>query len=480
MLVPAVTLIASRKLQAPLRAFLLMVAAPALLFTLLALRHIRWLGIAVTLWIGALVVLVFVVMQTRATWHGPVARRVLAGVALSSIATIVPLMMLRNPSSGGGATGPVIAVSLGVALWASVQITAGVTSGWTNSRILLTGVFLGVAMLPRPLSVFYTWITNGWNYRASVNDVAQMVTRDVAHKLRARLGDERGTVLGGPTTSTWMTYYGGMRSISTFYWENAAGIALATDILGATPSADGRITAADSARKLVDINSITHIVLYSWDPMAVEYAGKTSTDVFARQLISGQLPSWLRPVPFELPKIPYFEDPWLWIFEVSPRQTNEESLVRKSQYYLATNPTPEAVAPLNTALQSRPDFLPALIQLANVQFAVPELGDFHATMKRIRNGMRDTLGLQFEDEVFLALAFDLDADSAQARRALERALAKGEERSVRRLAPDPAVLMFVQLARRLGLDKDARGLVTLAERLLPPHLATRLNAPLQK
>src|SRR6185436_6182554 len=102
-------------------------------------------------------------------------------------------------------------------------------------------------------------------------------------------------------------YFGGFRSLGTLYWENEKGIAATAAILGAT-AANGH-TAADSAHRLIRQYGITHLVFFSWNTFATEYArlargsrlprdpaadADALSSAFAVQLLrDNRIPPWL-------------------------------------------------------------------------------------------------------------------------------------------------------------------------------------------
>jgi hypothetical protein len=262
-LLPSVWVVAARVFSPPLRALVVLSLAPALIVTGLGIWQTRWLGNACGLWLPTLVAL-------------------------------LTALRLGGPMPGA-----------------------------SRVRRALLGAVIVLAVLPFPTYAAVIWSKIGLLQPARPSDVKQLVTRDVAHMLRARLGATRGFVASTPTTSTWLTYFGGMRSLGTLYWDNATGLAATAEILGAVPP-------YDVARTAVRTQGITHLVLFSWDdPLIFERAEALRTgptargpdQTLVRALLAGRdLPSWLRPIPYALPALPTLQNAWVAVFEVLPAE----------------------------------------------------------------------------------------------------------------------------------------------------------------
>jgi len=260
LLLPSAWVAAAHAFPRPLRALVGLSLAPALIVTGLGVWQTRWLGNACGLW----------------------------------LATLVALLT---------------ALRLGLPMPAASHIR----------RTLVAAVTL-LAVLPFPIYAGFIWSRIGLLQPVRPTDVKQLVTRDVAHMLRARLGSARGLAVSTPTTSTWLTYFGGVRSLGTLYWDNASGLVATAEILGAPPPYD---VASTAVRAL----GVTHIALFSWeDPLVYERAeslgGVRTTrhagETLVRALLAGRTPPWLRRIPYALPALPTLENAWVALFEVLP------------------------------------------------------------------------------------------------------------------------------------------------------------------
>jgi hypothetical protein len=208
-------------------------------------------------------------------------------------------------------------------LWLAVLIAAAATLArgdvqipWTRARRLAVAVSLISIFLPFP--AFATLLA--WRSGYPANSAApQVITRDVAHHLRARTGGARVVVLATPTVTTWLMYFGGFSGIGTLYWENIDGLRTAAAIYAATP---------EEARQLIEHHGVTHILLCSWDTferayvrLAQEYGARIEPDraSFLDHLVSDSLPPWLAEMPYQLPPLPALRQFGVRILQVRER-----------------------------------------------------------------------------------------------------------------------------------------------------------------
>jgi tetratricopeptide (TPR) repeat protein len=126
--------------------------------------------------------------------------------------------------------------------------------------------------------------------------------RDMAASLRASQPAGDITLLADFNTSLSVGYYGQFKTIGTPYWENAAGLKAAAEILSA-PAAE--------AKELIRERKITHIALVSADNFAavyfmVSHPGGSDEEYKASlgyQLVTERKPPlWLQAVPFTWPE----------------------------------------------------------------------------------------------------------------------------------------------------------------------------------
>jgi hypothetical protein len=182
---------------------------------------------------------------------------------------------------------------------------------------------LAVIIVPCPLLTIRKWSQFGWRDEVEWEEVTGLVVRDVAQTLRARLGTTPGVVVAGPSSSTLLTFFGGMRTVGTLYWENLDGLRTTAAIYGAR--------SPDEAHALITRHGVTHLVMFSWNFFAGEYAllsrglregARVPEDAFVWQMfLTRRVPPWLRPIEYQLPNEDSMRNQWVRIFEVVPDTT---------------------------------------------------------------------------------------------------------------------------------------------------------------
>lgn len=497
-LVLGIACMSIRNIAPRVRAMIIIALFPAIIFDLLAYAEIRWLGVASGVSLLVLIA-VGVVADGASRKHAAVKRSVFPATALISFSCIGGLLLLAlaNHSQGDDRSqrvleyfaqylrplAPLMVVSAGMLLTTSAfALLSALRSGWTMGQQCVFAAFAGMLFVSLPVrNALEAGIGGGISPVRSI-DFAEVVTRDVAYRLRARLGSERGVVASGPTTTMWMSYFGGFRGLGTLAWENGQGLEDAARVFGASGTANE--TSADVALREIERLGVTHIVLFSWGNFATEYA-RLAMNVkrdeaaehpevassFGPQLLRGELPAWLRPLAYSMPSIPGFEGQFAWVLEVVPHQTPSEAAVRLAQYADAMHDEAGALAGLTEVIHADSTQPSALGALARLQYQHPERGDFAGTIARLRR--IDSNSLPFEDAVNLATVFSLAGDTTRALKLLTGALDTASERDVRRLPWGNATANLVLMIHQLGLTNRKPALLALAEGLLDP--ATRQN-----
>ncbi len=262
---------ATRKdLGAQLKSILLLSAAPAMLLSFLGFKQVRWMNIATGLWFVPLVVFLFCLQ-----------------------------FLDRKRFSTGLAKG---------------------------IAVLLTIVFCG----QYPQAFVRMAMQSNSSAGIGSADAVTVVMRDVAHQLRTRTGDKAPVVLSGPTTTTWLMYYGGAKGIGTLYWENVDGLKASAALNAAT--------SADEAFQLVKKFGVTHIVVCAVDVFANEFTSlfrkahsqNESVPAFLPNLLKTlSIPQWLLPLNYKSPD----GTGEILVFEVHPEQTADVAYVGVGRYY---------------------------------------------------------------------------------------------------------------------------------------------------
>ncbi len=392
---------------------------------------------------------------------------------------------------------------------------------WTWARRAALGLFLAGVLLPSPVLTFMDWAR--WHFEAPLSDVEvmELVTRDASQRLRARIGKDTGVVVSGPTTTTWMSYWGGFKGLGTLYWENLAGLKADMAIYSATSEKD--------ALDLIKKYGVTHIAIFSWDPFYKEYArlakemprpileseyeaerplrnwittflpnaiGKFNDGVdeipkirddFVYSLIEGQkIPAWLRLIPYPMPSDSALRGQYIYIYEVVPDQTPEEAVVRLSQGQMALGNLNAAEQNLNILIGVKPDYLPGLIGFAREEnllsssppqgltdsarqdFIRNRVGNFNVLMQKIRLDLPQADQLVFADRLELAITFVLANDADAARAQVIACMKMATIRDLRQISPEQ-LYNFINFLRQMNRLEARPGLVPLILNLLPQN-----------
>jgi tetratricopeptide (TPR) repeat protein len=212
------------------------------------------------------------------------------------------------------------------------------------SRPVRIGIFI---VLVWGLGFFPVFSMQRWKQSEGINqsDAVTLTMRDIAWKLRVDNGAKPINIMSGPTTSTWLAFFGDTQAVGTLYWENLAGLKAAGAFYGAK--------SADEALRICQDRGITHVVIFSWDAFAQPYArlhharppdAKTD-DCFVSALLStGNMPAWLRPISYTMLPALAKNGEWVRIFEVRPEQSLSEALYHWGIYFKGSDRQAEALA----------------------------------------------------------------------------------------------------------------------------------------
>ncbi|MGC4071340.1 MAG: hypothetical protein QM760_02235 [Nibricoccus sp.] len=344
----------------------------------------------------------------------------------------------------------------------------------TRERRLALALTVGSLLLLTP-QVYRLWSIHRQPEGASKSEIVQLATREVAHWLNRRTGSRPAVVATSPGLSTTLAYHGGAKSLGTLYWENLDGLETSAAFFGARTEAD--------AWRIAQATGLTHLVLVSWSDFAEPYVklvrglkkdDPAPSDAFVLNLLATKTPPpWLRPVPCVLPANPGLDDTGVFVYEVVPPQSREESLTRLVQFLIDSENLTQATRFL-PALEQYPQFLPAQIARARVQLLRRDNTAFLAAMRQLLTLSSQFPTLALEDRVQLALLLAVVGNDSNARREFSYCWDQAGQRTVdfRKLSPSALVYMLQQSAR-LEIKPPVE-LEQLARTLLPPQWLARL------
>lgn len=355
-------------------------------------------------------------------------------------------------------------VALLPATWA---LAADKTSGWIRCSwisAVLVAVGSGAPQL-------FPAKDAAGKYVISIPEVEGLVERDLAAWLAKRSGAEKqAVVLAPPSVTKALYYYGGLRGLGSLAWENKDGLSVALRIVIST--------SPEEAHELARRRELSYIVVPSWDPFFENYTSSASVQT-GELLLTGlhrwAQPTWLRPLSYQMPSIPGFEQQSVLVFEVVEDQGEVLSLCRLLEYFAEMGQAENARA-VGRSLKRFPMDFSALIARTQLEAALGDPAEFstlfESLVKRLTAGADRTLPWDRRLSLAGALArgqrFDL------ARTQVERALATVDETKLRSLSS--YALYHLQVLMKAGglAIKDAK-LKALALDLLPAELRSNIT-----
>jgi hypothetical protein len=417
---------------------------------------------------------------TAAAWATalPLLILVPAGLLLM-VRSIVP--SLRVPIAL--ALGPVL-VALGfsyrqISGWNGVDAAllvllvacASATRLWARPRLIsgCAAAFAALILIPGAIEV---WPSSDSRVGEGLNetDVVGLVERDMAYWLSSHAGPAGGIILAPPNVNATLYYYGGLKGLASFSWEDRDGFQAAVRILSATTP--------EEAQELIGVHGVTQIIIPSWDPFMDVYAQIGSGQVsgtFLDRLHQWNLPRWIKPVPYLVPTISGFEGQAAIVLEIVDEQDDATALSRIAEYFVDMGQLTLA-AKAEGGLRRFPADLGALIARAQVQTATGDTDELSKSVdlivRRIASGADHDL--QWDQKIGLAVLLVQAHRVDLARPRLVQALAEIDDEKLRSLS---TVLLYrLQVLRKaLNLEISDPRLRSLSIELLPSELRARVE-----
>jgi hypothetical protein len=406
----------------------LILVPAALVFILKAPSHSS--RVAVALGLGSVVTALAFSYRQMSWWSG-------VDVALLAVMTVVvhALRPLMRPGRFAGVS----------AAFCCVVLLPGAIEVW-----------------PSPDEAFSAALTEG--------EVVGLIERDMAYWMANHVGSAPAVVLAPPNQTATLYYYGGIKGLASFNWEDLDGFQAAVRIMGATTP--------EEAQELIGVHNVTHLIIPSWDPFMEVYAQMGAGQVagtFLARLREWNVPRWMQPVAYLAPTIPGFEGQSAIVFEVVDEQDDATALSRIAEYFLDMGQLTLATK-AEGGLRRFPVDLGALLARAQVQTATGETDDFAKSVdllvRRIAGGAdRD---LQWDQRIGLAVVLAQAHRIDLARPRLQQCLAEVDEAKLRALS---TILLYrLQILRKaLGLEIADPALRSLSLDLLPPDLRSHVE-----
>jgi hypothetical protein len=257
--------------------------------------------------------------------------------------------------------------------------------------------------------------------------------------------------------------------LGTLDWENKNGLAAAVRIASST--------SPDEALALLQQRGVTHIIVPSWDIFLHEYAkvgSSRSGNSFMAALDRWVPLTWLRPLPYHLPKIGGFEGQSVTVLEVVDEQEESVVLSRQAEYFVEMGRL-DLAGGMRRELARFPGDLGALVALAQVEAAHGDAAGFARVFSPLVNyvaGGADQ-ALAWDRRVSLAGVLALGNRPDLAREQVRRCLTEAEPVRLRALTTG-SLFKLLALGKKFGLDFPNPALHEQARGWLPPGSRERL------
>jgi hypothetical protein len=386
-----------------------------------------------------------------------VSRLTLALAGGAVLAALVPaIFFLQWWQQFDGAL--LLAITVSVALAAREETKSRTASIWAVLFFVLLIPGFVRALPPRGAA----------KTQIPVQEVDGLIERDLARWLAKRAGGGADAVVWAPPATTQaLHFYGGLRGVGTLAEGNTEGLTAAVRI--------ARAASAPEALALIQRRNITHLVLPSWDPYFEELMGaEGATGSFLGTLRVGNLPSWLRPVPYQFRKIGGIEDYEVRIFEVVDEQEPTLATSRRAEY-LAEMGQLDAAGIALRELQQFPTDIGALAAQAQVRAAQRDAVGLAQVVKSLKTRLAagGDRYLPWDRRISLAIVLARENEVDRAREQIARCLKETSAERLRTLSPG-MLLNYQLLLVAFETPIQDPALRSLARELLPFELRSHL------
>ncbi len=415
-----------------------------------------------------------------------------AGAGPAIVATVLPMLLalpaclflLRRKLPGPECTafaiglGPLL-VALGLACsqlrwWNLVDsillaVLAGTAAAHVAANPRLARWFwsalLAVAVIPGLVRL----VPSRASAELGETEVRGLIDRDLAQWLTQRAGRSDAVILTSPDLAAPLSYYGSLRAVASLAPENQSGVTATIRLASAT--------SFDEAFALITQRHVAYIVIPSWDTTLSQYAhmGSSRPDrVFIALLAQRNLPPWVRPVTYYLPKIPGYEGQEVMVFEVVDEQDEVTALSNLAEFFVETGQIDQAAATA-AKLRHYPADPGALSALAQVEYARGDRAAFDSLLGKLVPYAARSAGadLGWDRQLSVAVVLTQGRRLDLASDVIRRCLAGADDARLRALSAN-SLLRLLTLKKISGHSFPDPRLEELARRLLPPTLRQRL------
>lgn len=299
-------------------------------------------------------------------------------------------------------------------------------------------------------------------------DLPVLIHRHFAHWLASHNPGQPVIALAPPELSDALVFHGGVRVLMSTAWESYPGQVAASRILSAPETSE--------AEAVLQSRAVTHVVLTSWDPvlpLLVKDPGVADKDTLYARLQGWVLPRTLRPIPYQLPAVPGFEDQKLAVFKVTPPQDEGLSLSRLAEYFVEMNRPEPALLAAQALAKAFPDDPNAILARALVYAQTRDRAGFEREVARLAaDAEAEHVPFTWDRRVQRAITLALAGRKDLARRETDACLANATPEDLRELTPLQAYRLGA-LANNFDLAFPDPALAKLVSSLSSEYNAVR-------
>jgi hypothetical protein len=313
----------------------------------------------------------------------------------------------------------------------------------------------------------------GPTLRLTPGETEGIVDRALAHWLARRAGVEGTVIYAPPAETTGLCFYGSLRGIGTFAPDNTDGFRAALNIAAAPTM--------EEAQRDLQARGVEYVLIPSWDPFFDEFAKRYldkrfagRPNFFVGELRRFDLPTWLWPVPYQMPVAGGFAGQSVLVLQVVDEQGPAAAASRLAEYLVETGNL-DAASAAGEKLRRFPGDVGALAALAQVEGARGESAANARTVESLlervsNNGDRF---LPWDRRVSLAIVLAQAGQNAMSRSQAARCFGEVSEARLRELSTGSLFDLLV-LGHSFGLAIADPRLQGLSLELLPNDLRSRL------
>ncbi|MCF3652341.1 tetratricopeptide repeat protein [Synoicihabitans lomoniglobus] len=207
------------------------------------------------------------------------------------------------------------------------QVVSHAPLGWRRCLLTATGIF-GFAMAAWGQALPDALRRPSGEVVPQPRDLEAMVFRHFSHWLASHSPDRELRVLAPPDLADSIIFHGHGRTLMSSAWESHPGLVAAARVLSSPESTE--------AEAVIESLGLTHIVITSWDRVMIQLTNApldANRDTLYERLQRWVLPRFLRPLPYQLPATPGYDEQKLAVFAVVPPQDEALALSRLAEYF---------------------------------------------------------------------------------------------------------------------------------------------------